>query len=97
MGLASLPGKLDDYLALTAYGLNTIELDVKDENGKIGFVSRSLPALAREIGAARPYYDVAEAVAAAHSHHVYLIGRVVVFEEDRQTLYIHYLPQARDQ
>src|SRR5690348_8038234 len=50
MALASLPGKLYDYLALRSYGLNTIELDVKDENGQIGFVSPDLPALARETG-----------------------------------------------
>src|SRR5438552_1875959 len=28
IGLASLPGKLDDYAALQAVGLNTLELDV---------------------------------------------------------------------
>src|SRR5262245_60238635 len=38
-GLASLPGKLDEYLGLTKQGLNTIELDVKDENGYVGFIS----------------------------------------------------------
>ena len=42
MALASLPGKLDEYLAIP--GLNTIELDVKDENGEVGFLmpARSL-------------------------------------------------------
>ena len=39
MALASLRGKLDEYLAIP--GLNTIELDVKDENGEVGFL---LPA-----------------------------------------------------
>src|SRR5579871_6889376 len=38
-GLASLPGKFESYLTLTSHGLNTIELDVKDENGYVGFVS----------------------------------------------------------
>ena len=36
-------------------GLNTVELDVKDENGKVGFVPSAVP-LARRIGAAAPYY-----------------------------------------
>jgi hypothetical protein len=36
MALASLHGKLEEYLALKRAGLNTIELDVKDENGEIG-------------------------------------------------------------
>jgi hypothetical protein len=33
MALASLPGKLDEYTE--TLGLNTIELDVKDENGEV--------------------------------------------------------------
>ena len=52
MGLASLPGKLDEYLATP--GLNAIELDVKDENGRVGFVPSSVP-LARQTGAAAPF------------------------------------------
>jgi hypothetical protein len=85
MGLASLPGKLDDYLTWTTYGLNTVELDVKDENGYVGFVSRGLPALAREIGAARPYYDLRTVVEKVHARGLYLIGRVVVFEDPTLT------------
>ena len=57
MGLASLPGRLQQYIALKRVGLNTIELDVKDENGHVGVVSPDLPALARRTGAAGPYYD----------------------------------------
>jgi len=37
MALASIPGKLDEYIAMKADGLNTIELDVKDENGDVAF------------------------------------------------------------
>ena len=80
MGLASLPGKLDEYLDLEREGLTALELDVKDENGEIGFVSRSLP-LAVSIGAARDYYEPREVVRRAHARGVYLIGRVVVFED----------------
>ena len=47
--LAGLAGKIDEYTALKAYGLNTIEVDVKDENGQIGFVSpRAARARARD-------------------------------------------------
>jgi len=53
--LASIPGKLAEYEALTRYGLNTIELDVKDEGGEIGF-NPSGVALARKAGAVRDYY-----------------------------------------
>src|SRR5581483_9090079 len=81
MGLASLPGRIYDYLALRAYGLNTIELDVKDEDGKIGFVSPDLPTLVAKIGAAGAYYDPRKLAALVHARGIYLIGRVVVFED----------------
>ena len=47
MALASLDGKLDEYLKLVDDGLNTIELDVKDENGEIGFVPSAVPLATR--------------------------------------------------
>jgi hypothetical protein len=78
--LASLDGKLDDYLSLTAEGLTALELDVKDENGEVGF-ERQAPALARTIGAAKPFYNARAAAAAAADAGVYLIGRIVVFED----------------
>ena len=81
MGLAGLEGKIDEYVALKGYGLNALEVDVKDENGKVGFVSPAMPALAREIGAEQPYYDVSRVVAKVHAAGMYLIGRVVVFED----------------
>jgi hypothetical protein len=81
MPLAGLAGKIDEYVALKAYGLNTIEVDVKDENGRVGFVAPALPRLAREIGAAQPYYDVRSVVEKVHAARMYLIGRVVVFED----------------
>jgi hypothetical protein len=78
MALASLPGKLEEYLSL--HGLNTIELDVKDENGEIGWVPSAVP-LARKIGAGRPYYKPRQAALLARKHGVYLIGRIVCFED----------------
>ena len=82
MALASLDGKLEEYLELVDDGMNTIELDVKDENGEVGFVTSAVP-LAREVGAARPYYKPREAARMIHAKGVYLIGRVVVFEDPR--------------
>jgi len=82
MALASIPGKLDEYLSIE--GLNTVELDIKDENGKVGFL---MPArtLARRVGAAQPYYKAGLAAGKAHSAGVYLIGRLVVFEDPTLT------------
>jgi len=81
MGLAGLEGKIDEYVALKSYSLNTIEVDIKDENGKIGFVSSVIPKLAREIGSAQPFFDVQSVVEKVHAAGMYLIGRVVVFED----------------
>lgn len=80
MSLASLPGRLEQYFGLRQYGLNTVELDVKDESGQVGFVSRYAPD-AGAIGAAKTYYDPALAARTAHGLGIYLIGRVVVFED----------------
>ena len=63
MALASLPGKLQQYLALP--GLNALELDVKDESGHV----------------ASAYYRAQRAARLAHAKGVYLIGRVVTFED----------------
>jgi hypothetical protein len=82
MALASLPGKLDHYLSIP--GLTAIELDVKDENGEVGFL---LPAtsLARKVGASKPYYKAGVVAGKAREAGVYLIGRVVVFEDPMLT------------
>jgi hypothetical protein len=78
VALASIPGKLQEYASIL--GLNTIELDVKDENGEIGF-HRLAPPLARRVGAAMRYYDPKKATAYLHKQGLYVIGRVVCFED----------------
>jgi hypothetical protein len=80
MALASLDGKLDEYLELTRHGLNTVELDVKDENGAVGFTNPAVP-LAKEVGAAKRYYNPRRVATAAHARGVYLIARIVCFED----------------
>jgi hypothetical protein len=80
MGLASLPGKLDEYLDLEREGQTALQLDVKDENGEVGFVASSLP-LQRAIGASRDYYEPRAVAKKVHERGLYLIGRVVVFAD----------------
>ena len=72
-------GRLERYIALKRLGLNTIELDVKNEDGRIGFLA-PVP-LARSSGAARIYYKPWEAAARVHRAGLYLIGRVVTFQD----------------
>ena len=82
MALANEPGKLDRYLKIP--GLTALELDVKDENGKVGFL---MPAstLARKVGASQPYYKAGVAAGKARKAGIYLIGRVVTFEDPTLT------------
>jgi hypothetical protein len=78
MALASIPGKIEEYTA--TLGLNTVELDVKDENGEIGFHTLA-PPVARQIGAAMRYYDPTKTAKTLHEQGIYVIGRVVCFED----------------
>ena len=78
--LMSLPGKFKQYLALRSYGLNTVEVDVKDETGDVAFV-KGAPAIAARDGAAKAYYDPQAVARQAHAAGVYLIGRLVSFED----------------
>jgi hypothetical protein len=78
LGLAGQ--SLARYIALRRHGLNTLEVDVKDERGYVGFVTRQVP-LARKIGAARPYYSPSLLARRVHAAGLYLIGRVVTFED----------------
>jgi hypothetical protein len=79
-GLASLPGKLDDYFDLQRDGLTALELDVKDENGEVGFVPRGVP-LAGAVGATHDYFAPRDVAREAQQRGIYLIGRVVTFED----------------
>jgi hypothetical protein len=78
MALASLDGKLAEYTRIP--GLNTIQLDVKDENGEVAFHGMA-PPLARRVGAAMRYYDPAKAAKQVHAEGLFLVGRVVCFED----------------
>jgi hypothetical protein len=78
MALASIPGKLREYASIA--GLNTVELDVKDENGEVAFHTLA-PTLARRVGAAMRYYDPTKATRHLHKQGIYVIGRVVCFED----------------
>lgn len=80
VALASLPGKFDEYLLLEREGATAIQLDVKDENGEIGFVPKGV-RLAAASGAARDYYDPRKVAKRVHDRGLYLIGRIVVFED----------------
>ena len=59
--------------------LNAVELDIKDEDGEIGYASH-VP-LAKKIGAAKGYYDARKAIAEIHKLGAQVIGRIVAFRD----------------
>ncbi|GAA3486895.1 MULTISPECIES: putative glycoside hydrolase [Streptomyces] len=61
--------------------LNAVQLDVKDEDGEVGYASQ-VP-LARKVGAAKGYYDARKAVAEIHAAGAQVIGRIVAFRDPK--------------
>ena len=59
--------------------INTVQLDLKDEDGKIGH--RSAVPLANQIGAAEGRYDLAAEVAILKQRGMRVVGRLVVFRD----------------
>ncbi|WP_367128415.1 putative glycoside hydrolase [Saccharothrix sp. HUAS TT1] len=70
----------DPVLAMAREGrIDTVQLDVKDESGEIGYDSQ-VP-LAREIGANRNYYDARAVVEELHGLGLRVVGRLVAFRD----------------
>lgn len=65
--------------------IDTVELDLKDESGVIGYDSE-VP-MARRIGAVKPEFELAEALATLEEHGARVIGRIVAF---RDPIYAHH-------
>jgi hypothetical protein len=57
--------------------INAVELDIKDDDGEVGYPSKV--ALANHAGAVRTYYDAREATDELHGLGVRVIGRIVNF------------------
>ncbi|TQM78272.1 hypothetical protein FHX81_0534 [Saccharothrix saharensis] len=70
----------DPVLAMAREGrIDTVQLDIKDESGEIGYDSQ-VP-LARQIGATRNYYDARAAVDELHKLNLRVVGRLVAFRD----------------
>jgi hypothetical protein len=59
--------------------IDTVQLDLKDEGGEIGYDSQ-VP-LARKIGAAKAIYDLEDALADLKGRGVFVVGRMVAFRD----------------
>jgi hypothetical protein len=70
----------EPVLRMAADGLiDTVQLDIKDESGEIGY--RSRVPLAQQIGATRDHYDAAAVVEQLHAAGVRVVGRLVAFRD----------------
>jgi len=59
--------------------LNSLMLDLKDETGEVLYDTETI--LPHQIGAVSPKYDLQQAVADARRADIYLIGRIVSFQD----------------
>jgi hypothetical protein len=77
---AADPKQLQKVLDLMdAKDLNTLVIDLKDNNGIVYYDSH-VP-LAREVGAVKPILDVPALLTTLHARNVYAIARIVVMED----------------
>lgn len=59
--------------------LNAVMIDLKDESGHIWYDSANPTAI--EAGAVSPVYDLGSVVTQAHDNDLYVIGRLVIFQD----------------
>jgi hypothetical protein len=59
--------------------INTVELDLKDEAGEVGYDS-DVP-LAKQIGSVKRYYHLRDAIDELHRRGVRVVGRIVAFRD----------------
>lgn len=76
----SSPPLRDAILRLVDEGrIDTVQLDLKDDTGTVGYASE-VPR-AREIGAVTAHYDLAETVAAIEDRGARVVGRIAAFRD----------------
>jgi peptidoglycan/xylan/chitin deacetylase (PgdA/CDA1 family) len=78
-GWASSPLRQGVLEMIDQHRINTVELDLKDEAGVVGW-DAPVP-LARKYGAVRDTYDLKSAVEMLHAKGVRVIGRLVAFRD----------------
>lgn len=75
------PSLWDPVIAMAdpSVGMNAIQIDIKDERGEVAFTT-PIPT-ARDAGAHMDVFDPVEVLREAHSEGLYVIGRIVVFQD----------------
>ncbi len=74
--------QLDKHIAfLKEHGLNSIVVDMKDDYGYVTYdTALDLP---KKVGAVKERFKAADFVSKAHAEGLYVIGRIVVFKDER--------------
>jgi hypothetical protein len=76
------PNLKDPAMALVdAKKIDTIQLDIKDEGGEVGYATKV--QLARDIGSVHERFVLADAVKEIHDHGARVIGRIVTYRDPR--------------
>lgn len=80
---------LDRYIAfLKEHGLNSLVVDCKDDYGVVTYdTALELP---KRVGAAERHFRLEQLLSKAHANGIYVIGRVVVFKDQRLYNYDGY-------
>lgn len=77
---ASAQERWDNILELVdKKQLNTVQLDVKDESGRIGYLSEV--KMAQETGAGRDMLPIRDMLKELKDRHVYSVARIVIFRD----------------
>lgn len=72
--------RLDEFIAMAQdTELNALMIDLKDETGTVWYDTEN--EIAHEVGAVSDAYDLEEVADRAHGEDLYLIGRLVVFND----------------
>ncbi len=62
-------------------GLDSVTVDVKDDFGRLTY--RSTLPLPNAIGAVHPLFDIKALIKTAHANGIYVVGRMVVFKDEK--------------
>ena len=83
------PGRIENHIKfLKAHNMDSFVIDLKDDFGNVTCTTSNPVAAAT--GANKEYFDLAQLLETAHSAGMYVIGRIVVFKDERMYRYDGY-------
>lgn len=87
--------RLDRHIEfIKARGMNSLVIDLKDDFGNITCGTGN--AMAAEVGTDKEYFSLKELLEKAHAEGIYVIGRIVVFKDEKLYNHDNYRYAVRD-